>query len=152
MKYEKTQIGWLMIIIFSVVIISLTLSYLQKFGETPLPLNIFLVLLIIFFSVLLVFYKLKIKVDQDGVHVIYGLGLVHIKIKPEKVFAIRVVKSPWYYGLGIRFTPKGMLYNIQGSKAVQVTYAEGKNKTVLIGTNDPENLKKALETKYGLSG
>jgi hypothetical protein len=45
-----------------------------------------------------------------------------------------------------------MLYNIQGPTAVRLTYFEHKNKTVTIGSNDSEKLKKVLEDKYGLMG
>jgi hypothetical protein len=150
MKYEKSQTGWVMLILFSLIILNLTIAYLKQSGSRPLPLGAFLVLVVLFLTALLIFYRLKIRVDNNGLHVIYGIGLVHVKINPEKVFDVRIVKSPWYYGLGIRFTPKGMLYNVQGLTAVRLSYLEGKNKTVTIGSNDPERLKSVLEHKYGL--
>jgi hypothetical protein len=150
MKYEKNQTGWVLVILFSLIILNLTIAYLKQSGSNPLPLNAFVALLVLFLTAILIFYRLKIRVDNNGLHVIYGIGLVHVKINPEKVFDVRIVKSPWYYGLGIRFTPKGMLYNVQGLTAVRLSYLQGKNKTVTIGSNDPERLKKVLEHKYGL--
>jgi hypothetical protein len=150
MKYEKSQTGWVLVILFSLIILNLTIAYLKQSGSNPLPLNAFVALLVLFLTAILIFYRLKIRVDNNGLHVIYGIGLVHVKINPEKVFDVRIVKSPWYYGLGIRFTPKGMLYNVQGLTAVRLSYLQGKNKTVTIGSNDPERLKKVLEHKYGL--
>ncbi len=150
MIYEKSQIGWALVVIFTLIIINITVAYLKQYGNNPLAFNAFIVLVVLFSTALLTFYKLTIRVDQAGVHVIYGMGLVHIKINPEKVLDVRVVKSPWYHGLGIRFTPAGMLYNIHGLTAVRLTYFKGKTKRVTIGSNDPENLKKVLEDKYGL--
>jgi hypothetical protein len=150
MKYEKNQPGWVLVILFSLIILNLTIAYLKQSGSNRLPLNAFVALLVLFLTAILIFYRLKIRVDNNGLHVIYGIGLVHVKINPEKVFDVRIVKSPWYYGLGIRFTPKGMLYNVQGLTAVRLSYLQGKNKTVTIGSNDPERLKKVLEHKYGL--
>ncbi len=150
MRYEKKQIGWLAVIVFSIIILNITVAYLKQTGSNPLPLNAFIILLVIFSTALLIFFRLKIKVDDHGIHLIYGIGLVHININPENVFDARIVKSPWYYGLGIRYAKRGMLYNIQGLTAVRLTYFEGKPKTVTIGSNDPENLKKVLEDKYGL--
>ncbi|WP_159038497.1 hypothetical protein [Brumimicrobium mesophilum] len=54
-----------------------------------------------------------------------------------------------HYGLGIRFTAQGMLYNIQGLKAVKIKYiSNGKSKSVMIGTAEPEILKEALEKHF----
>jgi hypothetical protein len=150
MKYEKNQTGWVLVILFSLIILNLTIAYLKQSGSNPLPLNAFVALLVLFLTAILIFYRLKIRVDNSGLHVIYGIGLVHVRINPEKVFDVRIVKSPWYYGLGIRFTPKGMLYNVQGLTAVRLSYLQGENKTVTIGSNDPERLKKVLEHKYSL--
>lgn len=79
----------------------------------------------------------------------YGIGLIRIRFKIDKLEATQIIKTPWYYGLGIRVTPKGMLYNIQGSKAVEIKYlGNGKSKSVMIGTAEPELLVKALEDNF----
>lgn len=148
MKYEKTQTGWLMIVIFSLIIIQLTLAYLYQLGDKPLPLGVFIALALLFIVLLLCFYQLKIRVDQYGIHVIYGIGLIHIKINPQKIYNVSVIKTPWYYGLGIRFTGKGMLYNIQGLNAIEISYLDGKQKTALVGSNEPELLKAFIEKEY----
>jgi hypothetical protein len=150
MKYEKTQIGWFMIILFSIVLVSLTICYLMKIGNHPLPLNAYISLTTLFVFVSLVFYRLKIRVDNSGIHIIYGIGLVHIKIKPEKILKVTLVKTPWYLGLGIRVTDKGMLYNIQGQNAVEISYVKGKVKTVQIGSNDALALKHFIATIYNV--
>ena len=141
-----------MSIIF-LVIISSTISYLMRLGTNPLSLNGYLILTITLIIVLLMFYRLKIRVDDLGIHVIYGIGLIHIKINPEKVKQVKIVKTPWYYGLGIRFIGRGMLYNIQGSHALEIAYSNRKDKdrTVLIGSNDTIALKDFIEKKYNVS-
>ncbi len=153
MKYEKTQTGWLLIAIISLVMMSLTIGYLTKLGTNPLSLMGYVILMAILIFVLLMFYKLKIRVDDLGIHVIYGFGLIHIKINPEKVNQVKIVKTPWYYGFGIRFIGRGMLYNIQGPHAVEIAYSKGtsKGKTVLIGSDDTIALKDAIEKRYNVS-
>lgn len=148
MKYQSTQIGWLMIIVFSLVLAHITLSYFTGFGDNPLPFSVYSILLIVFIAVLLVFYRLKIVVNESIINVIYGIGLVHFKIKPEIIHSVKVVKVPWMYGLGIRYTSKGMLYNIQGRNAVEISYWDGKEKTVLIGSKDPVELKGFIEKAF----
>lgn len=150
MKYEKVQTGWIIIVLFSVVILSLTICYLMKIGNHPLPGGVYIILTAIFVLVLLLFYRLKITVDNSGIHVIYGIGLVNIKINPEKINQVTIVKTPWYTGLGIRITDRGMLYNIQGQYAVEISYVKGKVKTVQVGSNDALALKQFIEKKYNV--
>lgn len=148
MKYQSTQTGWLMIIVFSLAIIHITLSYLLEFGDHPLPFSVYVILLLVFIAVLLVFYRLKIVVDESKINVIYGIGLVHFKLTPEVVHSVKIVKVPWVYGLGIRYTSKGMLYNIQGRNAVEISYWDGKEKTVMIGCKEPIELKSFIEKAF----
>ena len=110
-----------------------------------MPLELHLVLMLVFILVLLTFYKLTIRVDHLGIHILYGIGLVHIKISPERINWVKVIKTPWYYGYGIRLTEKGMLYNIQGKTAVEISYFKKTNKTVQIGSNDASGLKHFIE-------
>lgn len=150
MKYEKAQTGWFMIVLFSVVIVNITICYVLKIGNHPLPLNVYIILATIFVLVLLTFYRLKIRVDNSGIHIIYGIGLVHIRINPKKINRVTIVKTRWYSGLGIRITDKGMLYNIQGQNAVEICYVKGKIKTVQVGTNDAQALKQFIEKTYNV--
>ena len=88
--------------------------------------------------------------EKDGVRLKYGIGLISLKFKMDEVESLESIKTPWYYGLGIRITPKGILYNIQGLKAVRIHYLkDGKSKKVMIGTDEPEELMKALNSAFG---
>ncbi|MET1055518.1 MAG: hypothetical protein ABWY16_09435 [Pedobacter sp.] len=153
-QYKNSQTGWLMLVLFTLIPIQITVSYL-RLGQAHVPTTVFVILLVLFIGLIITFYKLTVKADKECIHLIYGLGLVHIRIRPQAVTEVKIVNTPWYYGYGIRFTPKGMLYNIQGSSAVQMTYLDskttnGKLKTVMIGTNDASGLQKFLQQEYGL--
>lgn len=152
MKYQKTQTGWIVIILMPLVILLLTFAYIFKVGNNPLPFTAYLIIMIVFLVIFLLFYQLKVIVDESKIHIIYGIGLIHIKIQPLIIHQIQVVKVPWIYGLGIRFTNKGMLYNIQGRGAVQITYQEaGSEKNVMIGSPDPIALKESIEKSFYIS-
>jgi hypothetical protein len=150
MIYEKVQTGWFLIILFSIIICSVTLCYLLELGNKPLSLTGYIISTTILASVLLVFFRLKVKVDDLGIHIVYGIGLVHILIKPEEINYVSVVKTPFTSGLGIRMTEKGMLYNVQGLDAVEISFFEGKSKIVQIGSNDAVSLKAFIEQKYNI--
>ncbi len=72
--------------------------------------------------------------------------MIRVKFKINHPERTEVIETPWFYSLGIRITPKGLLYNIQGFKVVRIEYSSiGKNRFVMVGTPEPEQLKKALE-------
>lgn len=146
MYYKKSQVGWVIMGIFTPVILFLYLAYANQWGNNPLPFVPFLLFTGLLIIICSLFYKLTIELDESTLKLTYGIGLIRIKLKIDELEHIEIIKNPWYYGLGIRITPKGMLYNIQGSKAVNIKYmGNGKSKSVLVGTPEPERLKKALE-------
>ena len=152
MNYKESQTGWLLIGIFAVAILFHCLAYINQWGNNPMPIAIFLSMLALFIFILLLFYKLTLKIEDEGIKVIYGIGLIRITLRIDLLHHAEVIRTPWYYGLGIRFTPKGMLYNIQSRRAVRLDYQSGKKrKTVMLGTTQPEQLKKFLERRFASS-
>jgi hypothetical protein len=150
MNYSKTQYGKLIISLFAIISLIgfLSFFFLRQVDEIP-PLVIFGFPVIMFLTGLL-FYKLNVSIEKDGVRLKYGIGLISLKFKMDEVESLESIKTPWYYGLGIRITPKGILYNIQGLKAVRIHYLkDGKSKKVMIGTDEPEELMKALNSAFG---
>ncbi len=82
---------------------------------------------------------------EDGVlrsH--FGPGLPARKVKINDIESVEVVKNPWYYGWGIRWTPRGTLYNVSGLDAVEVRLRNGSR--FRLGTDEPEALRAAIET------
>lgn len=148
MTYDRTQVGWLVINLMVLVILVMSAAYLSQWGTRPLPLYGFIILATVFCFFLLMFFKMRIRINDQGIHIIYGIGLVHIRIKPERIQRAEIVRVPWYYGLGIRVTPRGMLYSIQGLDAVEIEYLKGSRKRVLLGSDDCRNLKNFIDNKY----
>lgn len=149
MDYEETQYGWFIIVVLSVFIVSIFFSYSEQWGTHPIPKTPFLIMEGLFILLLSLFYKMVVLVEEGVIRIIYGIGLIRIKIKPERIDEVKVFKVPWYWGTGIRITPKGWLYSLNGFKAVIIKYrTKEKEKTTLIGTPDPEQLKTALEHHF----
>ena len=95
------------------------------------------------------FYQLTVTVSEKTLKLVYGIGLIRFKKNLDKLHKVEVIKTPWYYGLLIRATAEGMLYNIQGFKAVRITLIKnGKKKSFMVGTPEPEKLKKVLEDNF----
>ncbi|MEM1137399.1 MAG: hypothetical protein AAGI07_16285, partial [Bacteroidota bacterium] len=78
MLYKKSQTGWLVIGIFAPIIIFLYLAYANQWGNNPIPLIPFLIMLVFFVLIASLFYRLTIKFDGSILKLIYGIGLIRI--------------------------------------------------------------------------
>jgi hypothetical protein len=153
MQYKKTQTGWVMIAVFSLILLSMISRYVSD-PQTNLPVGIFIVLVAVLAGVLLNFYQLTIVVDAQQITLIYGIGLIRIRLYPKEVLQVKSIKIPWYHGFGIRVVSKGMLYNISGLNGVELNYVEQKpgqastQKIVWLGSNDAYALQEAIKRSY----
>ena len=91
----------------------------------------------------LFFNKLTVKVSDESIYLAFGIGIIHRKINLRTIKKVEVVQNQWWYGYGIRYTPHGWLWNIQGLDAIELTYGNGK--CFRIGTGDAENLLMVLQ-------
>ncbi len=144
--YKKTQISWLFISVFSFILADINISYFYHLDSKQLPFKIYVLLTVFFILMMLLFFRLTIKVEKERIHIIYGIGLIHIKVRPSLIDKVRITRFPWYYGFGIRKTSRGMLYNVQGLNAVEISYVNinKASKTVLIGSPEAEKLQAAI--------
>lgn len=91
----------------------------------------------------LLFHSLRVDVDEVGVRIRFGPGLIRRSYPWERIHSARPVRTKWWHGWGIHRTPQGWLYNVEGLDAVEVELMDGKK--VLIGTDEPERLATAIE-------
>lgn len=146
MKYKQSQFGWVVIILFTLLVAFLCLAYAFQWGNNPLSFIPFLTLSSIPVILGLMLYKLTVEVKGTTLRLSYGIGLISLKFEIDELEETEIIRVPWYYGIGIRITPKGMLYSIHGWKALRIKYkSKGKSKRVMVGTAEPELLKKLLE-------
>jgi hypothetical protein len=137
-EYKHTQIGYLLLFIYSAVI--LFIGYLTIVTGFNL---IALAGLIIMLIVLGLFATLTVAVDEQMIMLQFGLGIIRKSFLLKDVETYRVVKNPWYYGWGIRYTPRGWLFNVSGFSAIELQMKGGK--LYRIGTDDPEGLATAVD-------
>ncbi len=151
MNYEETQYGFVFIIGFVLAGILMIFAYVYKWGNNPISQIPFMILSGVFAVILALFYKLEVRIENRKILIIYGIGLIRIKIEPDRYYNSEEFKVPWYYGLGIRITPGGMLYNLRGDRAVIIELqTKGVKKTIIIGTADPKRLKIFLNRHFAV--
>ena len=137
-QYKHTQIGYFLLIVYSIAVLFVGhLNIMTNFNPFALA------SLIIVLMALGIFTRLTVTVDDQMIKVQFGLRIIRKAFRLNEIEAYRVVKNPWYYGWGIRFTPRGWLFNVSGFSAIELQMKNGK--TYRIGTDDPDNLAAALD-------
>ncbi|RKU11618.1 hypothetical protein C6502_07950 [Candidatus Poribacteria bacterium] len=137
-RYKHTQIGYFLATVYSIVV--LFLGYLNIMANFH-PLT--LIGLIIVLIVLGTFSRLTVTVDDQVIRIHFGLKIIRKTFPLKEIETFRVVKNPWYYGWGIRFTPRGWLFNVSGFSAIELRMKNGK--LYRIGTDEPDNFAAALD-------
>ena len=139
MPYQNKQIGTALMLIMGIVLcINLILALVL--GVAGLwPVFIILTLLTFLFS------SLSIQVDNDEINWFFGPGFWKKSIKIESIKSATIIKTRWYYGLGIRLIPSGWLYNVSGTTAVQIELKEGTK--IHLGSNDANKLLQAIQSR-----
>ncbi|MGV8129037.1 MAG: hypothetical protein ACP5NN_03995 [Methanolinea sp.] len=143
-EYEHTQRGILIIAAVTAVILIIIASMIV-FG----PVWVTLIVAGIMILALAMFSTLTVSVQRDALRLWFGpIRLIKKSWPISEIASVTTVTNRWYYGWGIRWTPTGPLYNIAGLQAVEVTLVSGK--VFRIGTDEPEELKRAIEqAQYG---
>jgi hypothetical protein len=139
-EYNHKQLGTLMII-------SLGLSFIFLVGFSFLfNYNLIIIILaIVLLASLLMFYSLNVRIEEGSIDIWFGVGIIKRKILISEIKSVRVVKTPWWYGWGIRYIPAGWMWNVSGFDGVELEFKDSKK--FRIGTDDPFGLEKALKEK-----
>ena len=134
-RYEHTQFGH--VIIWSLLAIILVASG-GLIGHRAPPVIVSTILLVC----LVLFYRLKISIEDDTLSASFGLGVIRKTIRLAEIASCEPIRIRWWYGWGIHLTPRGWLYNVSGFDAVAITLRDGKK--LALGTDDPNGLATAI--------
>ncbi len=140
--YRHTQVGW------QVYGITIPLSLALLCGVGIRDAQRFGLVLAIFTAVFALFGWLTVEVDARRTRITFGIGLIKRSIPFDTIRGFAPVRNPWYYGWGLRLTPRGLLYNVSGLQAVELLLDDGRH--VGIGTDEPNALTRALQGASGI--
>ena len=143
-KYKKFHFFWAIVTLFPIVIIFLTFSYLNQWGNNPFHKAEYIFFLVLFGGCILGLYGLTIIITDKEIKLKLGIGLYTKKIDLTKIKSVSIQDSPFYYGCGIRIIPNGLLFKVNGRHAVELKL-NNKKTVIQIGTNDYKKLKEAIE-------
>jgi hypothetical protein len=135
-RYEHTQIGH--VIICSLLAIILIVSGFAGLSHREIPLVVSIILLVC----LVLFYKLRITIEDETLCASFGPGIIRKRVRLAEIVGCEPIRIRWWYGWGIHLTPFGWLYNVSGLDAVAITLRAGRK--FALGTDDPHGLLAAL--------
>ncbi|MEI8349899.1 MAG: hypothetical protein WCI77_07075 [Candidatus Omnitrophota bacterium] len=138
--YKHTQTGWVMI----VCLVAALLFILPGSLNADSVVGIFLASAIL--MSLFIFVSLTVSVTAGHINVVFGIGLIQMRIKISEVVSLGIVKNKWWYGFGIHgWWGKGWLLNVSGLSAVELKIKNGM--VYRIGTDEPQKLNDAIQEK-----
>jgi len=143
-EYESKSVGhWIYVLAGLFAIGGVGIAVMQELEEGQ---GVFIGLAILVFSLILVsFATLTVRVTQREIAWSFGGGVIGRRIKLERVRGVEAKRSAWYWGWGIRWTPRGWLWRSYGLDAVWLELENGRR--VGIGTQDPEGLERAIRRR-----
>jgi len=135
-RYEHTQIGH--VIIWSLLAILLIVSGFAGLSHREIPLVVSIILLVC----LVLFYKLRITIEDETLCASFGPRIIRKRVRLAEIVGCEPIRIRWWYGWGIHLTPFGWLYNVSGLDAVAITLRAGRR--FALGTDDPHGLTAAI--------
>ena len=137
MLYSHDQFGTLVVVAIGPFAVFMSIV-LALAGLAVAVVSVFVVAV----ALVVLFYRLRVEVTSEYLSFAFGIGLIRRKFALADVAGATPVRNKWYYGWGIRYTPKGWLYNVSGFDAVEIQLHSGKR--FRIGTDEPEALSAAV--------
>ena len=136
--YRHTQIGTVTVGTLGAGMFIIGALLLVRGPEAPL-----LAVQVLLAVTAVLFASLTTQIQGGILNVRFGPGLIRKRVPLAAIRTCTVVRNPWWYGWGIRLTPRGWLYNVSGLAAVELTLQNGRH--LRIGTDEPERLCQVIE-------
>jgi len=83
-------------------------------------------------------YSMTIEVSENGLGWYFGLGLRKKRILLKDIARVQRVRIPWWYGVGIKYTPRAWVYLVASGDGVEIQTID--NEIVRLGTDDVDRL------------
>jgi hypothetical protein len=147
MIYSHVQkaTGVVVVILIPFLVVGVSVAPIVRHSHAPLP-GYFWPVLIGSLSIALLslisFSRMRVEIRHGTITWGFGVGIPRFTLPMSEVASARVVRNPWIYGLGIHFIPRGTLYNVWGTAAVEITRRSGR--VIRLGTDEPDMLLAAI--------
>ena len=142
--YRHTQVAYGML--FGMLITALVMGTLAvREGGAALWVGPAIVL-----TVAVLFTTLTIEIRDGELRSHFGPGVWRKRWRLDEIAHAELFPSRWWEGWGVRVTARGMLYNVQGTGAVEIRLRSGAR--FRLGSDEPHTLLEAIRSACGLDG
>jgi hypothetical protein len=69
--------------------------------------------------------SLTIEITDQFLRIAFGPGLIRKRWSLSEIESVELARNPWWYGIGIHFTPHGWLYNVSLPNGIEVKLKSG---------------------------
>lgn len=117
----------------------------EAFGDKPMSNTGLIIATVLYIGSAILFYFMRLNTNITEQSLMFSFfPFVRKKIDFNEIESLKVINYGFVGGWGIRlFTEYGTVYNIKGNKGVYIKLINGK--TLLIGTQKPEELEKTVK-------
>ena len=102
----------------------------------------FIVGAIVLFVIAYLFRSMTVEISDTELTWYFGSGFPLKRVPIGEVASAEAMRTSFWNGWGIHYTPRGWLYNVSGFGAVCVTLRNGKR--FCLGSDEPETLARQL--------
>jgi hypothetical protein len=148
--YRRTQRARLLAVLFASGALALTVVIGRGGAWRTMPLGAWLgiaVGLVVLVACAVVFSSLTVEVDERALRWHFALGAFRQTLPHAEIASAEPTRTTLLDGIGLRFGPRGWLYNVAPGLAVRIVRRDGR--TFRIGTDDPAGLVAALAAAPG---
>ena len=153
---QKFDQWWLQLMFYSGIGLCIYVSVQQllykiPFGNNPAPDGLLIFFILLYLIIFILFQSTRLITEIDAREIRYRFYPFQTRFKTilrsdiEKMEVITYRPIIDYGGWGVRFGRKGMAYNVSGNIGLLISRKNGK--TILIGTQKPDEMKEKLEGK-----
>lgn len=140
-EYRHTQYGALMFIVFLITGVLIAVVAVAIIAEGRMLAAVIMILG--YLLGLGMFYSSTIEISEEKLKFWFGIGIVRKTFVLSEIQSSKEVDIPWYYFWGVKSIPGGWLWSIAPGTGVEIVLKNGS--IVLLGTNQPEKLKQAVD-------
>ena len=146
-SYKEIQNFKVINLIFISLMLIITVLFVFEMGSKgkTLDLNAYVFFELICLAVLLLFYKMVIRIKRKTIIISFGVGLIKKKILIQEIKKETIIKKriSGFNGLGIRNTPDGLLFNTSSGEAI--VFSTKFNQKIAIVSKHIEELIKIIQ-------
>ena len=143
-QYKHTQIGYFFLTVYGAVLLIIISLFI--FTDYSLLAMIGLIIMLIALGI---FASMTVKISAQKMKIQLGLGAIRKEFPIKDIKTYRVVTHPWYYGWGIRYTPRGWIFRVSGNSGIELQMKSGK--LYQVGTDEPQKLTGAINQALKVS-